>query len=818
MRRLILMILGMNIIVYAVMFYYYAGTYVFIGEYEGIPVAQYRGDPYALLVGYTMMAYGLFLYYAASRSRSVGDKRLLLGGLLVLSLPVFMVSAGVVYHDTSTHFYGGCTDAYTIQVEAAKTLLEGLNPYTADYHDVLHNYTINGVTAQPTWLYRDPDPPYTGEEVVGYVHVYNYPAAALLYYLPPVVLGFSPILWDAVIYGLGLGLFYARMRSGARDMYALIIASGGLVLATMPMMYNGLPGWLTPLLIAVMYPGNPWLSGAMLGWIVSYRPYTGVYALFYLLAYHREGYDSRRLLASAMLTGVLVNAPFLLADPRLFFSRILLPLTSNLYPYDGFGLSSLYFLGIVIPKHFHLLLVAGLIVFGLLFFYRYYEGYRLLVLLYPLIVLFAYYRPLYGYYLWAPLYPIVAYATGFYRGLGINTNEGIQPYRLGLLGIGGILVGVTGSIYTEMVGSMMCLDMFLVAGLFLVMVAVHLGNRGVPIRLPPKTTTLLTTLLVVGASIGILVLLPQIYRIDIYWSRNSPIDAYTLAASHTLLVGGNPYLGGLEVPVNKTIYSIYGFRRGFHLVLEGPANGWDWVYADGYTPLEYYAGPPAPLLFGLATEMLGSSIVLGASIIAVLTIYALRRPGLPLLVVLSTGFLYYVFLPKTSMVYGWILVLVLLERLVENKICRGIVLGLIAGCGLGGLIYAAYRLFTEGFDGKTVTVALIVLGALVAGPAFQAPLLVTARMLLPVAGSTSALGLTIPYLLSRYVLHTPCPGPIHPPLVLVALVSTALLLRGGKWFSASMLAPLLLCPEPIAQPYSGASILVDANELNDKNR
>ncbi len=808
------MILGMNIIVYAVMFYYGAGTYVFIGEYEGIPVAQYRGDPYALIIGYIMLVYGLLLFYAASKDRSISDKWLLIGGLIILSLPVLMVSAGIVYHEVSTYFYGGYTDAYTIQVEAAKTLLEGVNPYNRDYHSILHNYTVNGIAAQPTWLYRDPEPPYRGEEVIGYVHVYDYPAAALLYYVPPVAMGIPPIIWDAAVYGLGLGLLYTRMRSEARNLYPLIIASGGAMLVTMPLMYNGLPGWLTPLLIAVLYPENPWLSGAMLGWIVSYKPYTGVYALFYLLAYHREGYDTRRLLASAIATGLLVNAPFLLADPQLFVSRMLLPLTSNLYPYDGFGLSSLYFLGIVIPKQAHLVILAGLILLGLLVFYKYYERYRLLVLLYPLIVLLAYYRPLYGYYLWAPLYPIAAYATGFYRGLSIDTDDKINPYKLGLLGIAGILVGITGGRYIEMVGSMMYLDVILVVGLFLVVVMVYLGKRGVPLGLSPKTTILITTLFVIGASITILLFLSQNYTVVIDRSRSSPIDAYTLTASHVVLMGGNPYLGGLEVPVNKTIYSIYGFRRGFHLVLRGPIHGWDWVYTSGYTPLEYYTGPPAPLLFGLATEMLGSSILLGAAIIAVLTIYALRRPGLPLLVVLSTGFLFYVFLPKTSIVYGWILVLILLEHLLENKMYRGIVLGLIAGYGIGGIIYVAYRLYHGGFDRRMVLATAAVFTLLVAVPALQAPLLVTARMLLPATGSTTLLGLTIPYLLSRYLLQTPWPGPIYPVLLLVALASTLLVFRRWRVFSASMAAPLLLCPEPLAQPYSGVALLVDAEDFN----
>lgn len=307
-------LLGLSLLALGVFAYYRIGSFVHFTSYQGMAIHKWRPSPLAVAASITSILAGLLVYAAGRRPsrRLLAASAALAAGLLVL----VGLAAGLFYSRPGYYVIRTplTTDAYVLQVEAARAIVEGKNPYRIDYTAAL----LEKLPPDPlTWVYRGEGPPYGPGQVVGFVHNFDYLPPAALYYVPAVALGLPPNVWDSLVAGLGLYLLYRRLRPDTKRLY-LALLSTGMFLYVLPLIgRTAVTGWLVPLLIAVLYPERPVLAGALLAWSSTYRLYVGVFALYYLLVLHKEGYRAGKVLASAVAWGLLFNLPLAASDPML---------------------------------------------------------------------------------------------------------------------------------------------------------------------------------------------------------------------------------------------------------------------------------------------------------------------------------------------------------------------------------------------------------------------------------------------------------------------------------------------------------------------
>ncbi len=806
LKRIILLILAINVIVYSVFLYYGSGSYVVIGYYDDIPVLQYRGDPEAVVLGFILLLYGLYTYYVATH-RFEWIRYVYVLGLIVLIVSLLFVGFRLIYSGTVRYFYGGYTDAYALQVKASELLVHGYNPYAVNFHDYLEDLLREGrIFATVTWIYRDPYPPFRGDEVIGFVDVYDYPGAALLYYVPSILLGIPPIVWDGLVYGIGLGLMYYRFKEKYRLIYPLILLTGGFVYLVLPLTFTGLPGWITPMIIAILYPGNPWVAGSMLAWMISYRPYTGVYAIFYLLAYWREGYDTRRLILSGVLSGLLINGFFLLLNPVLFIERILAPLTYNLYPFEGFGFSSLYYLGLNIPKTLSLILLSFVFILLIALTIKRYKSVKYMVFIFPLIVLIFYYRPLYGYYIWAPLYAVTALFTGFYRGLNYSFPSRVFK-GLNVVGLFNIIMAAIYSGYLEILGILPLTDFSALIVLLILPLIIYMVHKGIfPIPSPRIVSILIVFLAIVGSFSSLWFYSDQFMVIvdrDKY--SNYPLLVYE--SVKLLGNGSDPYLGGIVVPDNTTRILVYNLTNGVRLVTSYPSGLWSWllyycgngsVYGlNGACFVEFYTGFPDLLLFYSPLVFLRDYRLYNMALLIFLLIYLYYRYSDSrhlLFYVLFTGLPFYILAPYGKSVYTWFILLVFIVEAIRDLRYRLITYGFLSSIDLLGLLYSLYRIRSSRINYSYVMkyyVPVILISFTL--PLLYNPYMTFRNMFLPYSGLETIYGYNLPLLLARYVLNTVWVNPLIP-LTGVILFFSILICKRGVETPLWIIYPLLLIP------------------------
>ncbi|MEB3691222.1 MAG: hypothetical protein G5Z43_000325 [Caldisphaeraceae archaeon] len=425
-KKVLLLLLVVSLIGISVFFYYNAGTYKYVGSIDGWPIYWYFPQKASVVMSMLIFFLGLFIFilslkpsYKSMKISILFTILLLVASLLVAKIFYIGFNPSKVLLELPTR-----TDSYLIQVEAAKSIIKGLNPYEQNYKAAL----LNGLEpTMYTWIYSSNTPPYTINRIVGFVHVFDYFPPAALWYVPAVALRIPGNVWDAIAISVAFTLIYIRMRKMFKVLFPAILVTSMFIYLSQPILQNPLAGWLVPTLLAIAFPDRPLLAGISLAWASLYRPYVGVFALFYLIAAYYEGYNIKRMLASAIATGVLLTVPFFILNPHVFIERIILPLISNFRPMDaGPGLTSLEYLGIYIPKAIHTILVIGITLVGLVVAYKFYHKLKYAIFLFPILAMYCYYRPSYAYYLYFPLMILLAYTTGFFRSISRDLNQSIN--------------------------------------------------------------------------------------------------------------------------------------------------------------------------------------------------------------------------------------------------------------------------------------------------------------------------------------------------------------------------------------------------------
>ncbi len=422
-ERVFFMVLGVHLMAVGIFHCYYdLGWFKLLGFFDKMPIYQWRPERTAVVLSLFMIAIGMIVYAVSLRFMRRKTK-----AMLAVTLILLIVGVPVLCHLSSRNISRGSykpafvTDAYVLQIEAARSLIHGLNPYKEDYAKaLLHRMPRGGFY---TWVYNSSAPPYTVNKIVGFVHYFDYLLPAALYYVPAVLLGLPGYVWNVIVLTIELILVFRRVRALYRTPIPALLLLSTLIYLRPAVERSTISGWIVPLALAMAYPDNPLIAGFMLAWASTYRLYVGVLALFYLIAVYYEGYDAKKIFYTFLFAGLILNLPPLLIDPRTFIGRVLIPIKLNLNPLDmGPGLTDLYYLGLTITKQVSDILAVVIIIVGLLATFKYYLRMSYTSFLIPTLALIVYYRTSYVYYLYYPIMATIGYATGFFKRTTSNVD------------------------------------------------------------------------------------------------------------------------------------------------------------------------------------------------------------------------------------------------------------------------------------------------------------------------------------------------------------------------------------------------------------
>lgn len=407
-NRPLVLLIGFNLIALSVMVYGAYGTDVNAGLFMNYPFPYYVPYPAAVATAFLLFAVGLGLMLLSSIivNRRLERKVSLISMIIAGASGVM---AFLIYLHGKIIVSGGREDSYVIQIEAAKELLRGFNPYLVNYSGFLLSRTsINKLT-----LIYQAGPPYNASHAIGFVSSLDYPAFSFLYYVPAVLLRVPGNVWDSAVLGAALAVLYLRLRQAGRDLFPLVAASGALYMIMDPATFDPITGWLAPAILMVAFADNPVIAGAMIGLAASYRQYAAALAFIYFpLSLRRLGRSSAlKGVFSTLITVTAINLPFLISSPHVFINDVLLPARLNL-DLEGFGVSSVYFVShLMLPKLWLDIAAVLILIMGSVLTYLFYEELGAAAFIFPALAFFTYPRPLYSYWLWFPFIGLLASLT-----------------------------------------------------------------------------------------------------------------------------------------------------------------------------------------------------------------------------------------------------------------------------------------------------------------------------------------------------------------------------------------------------------------------
>jgi Predicted integral membrane protein len=402
--EVLIAIIGLNLMALAVFLYGFDGTYVIIGTYGREPVFYYVPTRLSVVVSLVVLLAGLSLLLSSrTLARSPRWPKPVAAALAVLTLVVGL-AASQTMGSVKVQVMGGVEDSYVIQLEAARLLLRGLDPYSVNYSSFL----MYGAPATKLTFIYSAGPPYSISHAVGFVSVLDYPAFSFIYYLPAVLLRLPGNVWDSIVLGAALVVAFTRAKGGSRWLLLPLLASGLLYFITDPTVFDPLAGWLAPLVLAVSFAENPVVAGALLGLATSYRQYALAAALVYFPLAYRRGYRKVPLGIASMIAVIgVLNAPFFFLTGQSFMRYVVAPVAWRL-DIEGLGLASVYFLtDRAVPRLYLMAAAASVALMTPALTYRLYRQLGGLSYALPSIAFLLYPRPLYSYWLWFPFIGIM---------------------------------------------------------------------------------------------------------------------------------------------------------------------------------------------------------------------------------------------------------------------------------------------------------------------------------------------------------------------------------------------------------------------------
>jgi len=412
MKKTILSILSLNLLGFAVYFYANMGSFEYVGNYEKFPIYVWRPTPIAVVVSLFAIFLAGVIYYFSVRPTRIKYRVAYVLSFGILFIPLIITRVfNRSFNLINIQRTPIGTDSLELQFQAAKSIVRGVNPYKVDYMRELLSH-VNW--SAYTWIYSGK--PYVASNIIGFVTRFDYLPQAAVYYLPAALFGIPPNMWNIIVFSVFIVLFFLRIRELYSGLYIAILSAGMFIYFFEPIRYTPDTGWLVPLLIAVMLPKHPRLSGFLLGFAAAYRSYVALLLPFYFIMLYKEGYEWRKTLLWAAVPNVLIILPFFLVDPGAFMSNVLIPYVSNFSPFDSIapGVIMLHYVGIDVSPVFLKVLIAIMFCIAIPISYRYYEKLREFLFFVPTMIMLLYPRPSYVYYIYFPFVGVVAYVTGFF--------------------------------------------------------------------------------------------------------------------------------------------------------------------------------------------------------------------------------------------------------------------------------------------------------------------------------------------------------------------------------------------------------------------
>jgi hypothetical protein len=221
----------------------------------------------------------------------------------------------------------GYNDGTTLSQQAVENLLKGQNPYAhANIIQALLKYhgTYDRVTPLRTGIFSD---------------VFPYPAASFLLPAPFIFIGISDIrIVYAIFFLAGLAyavkiipkkkrLLFIGVVLISLELWNTIFAGGELSSLCFPFL---LVAWLA-------LNRNLWLSAICMGLAVATKQTAWFLLPFYLILLFKTQGVKKLLTVLAIIAGIFIitNLPFVIADPKLWFSSIISPMMDPMFPTGG---------------------------------------------------------------------------------------------------------------------------------------------------------------------------------------------------------------------------------------------------------------------------------------------------------------------------------------------------------------------------------------------------------------------------------------------------------------------------------------------------
>ena len=318
------MVLSLNTVAYAVYLFANLGTFEPLGYYDRFAVYRWAPSKIAVICSLLALLSAVVIYHYANAPDNRKYRISTIVALTLLYAPLFITRVlQKSFNFVNIQRTPTTTDSIWLQYGAAEKLLHGLNPYIVD----LKNYLVSHADPSAfTWIYKGG---YGVQNIVGFVTRYDYLPPGFLYYLPAAAVHMNPNFWNIIMFTVFLVIFFIRIRPIYGPLYAAVLSAGMFIYFFEPVRYTPDTGWLVPLLILVTVPRHPRLSGILMAWAALYRPYVGIFLLFYLIALYHEGYDWKKTLKYAVYTGIVLTLPFFLWNPHAFIEGVLIPYVSN---------------------------------------------------------------------------------------------------------------------------------------------------------------------------------------------------------------------------------------------------------------------------------------------------------------------------------------------------------------------------------------------------------------------------------------------------------------------------------------------------------
>jgi len=349
------------------------------------PLTQFmRTSEASVAVLFSAMALIMMLLACLPKVGKGGERLALVTGLLVLSL-AFLSSI------SSQNTYG--LDSGAAPNYAAELLLAGENPYiTFRLSDAIERYSM-------------PQQLITKFSDGSLKENFMYPAGSFVSLVPAIVLGVSDVrpIYAVTLIILALLLHYvapARLKLLALGLFVTI------QLAHFSSVGSGVtePWWVLPVVLAWMLRDRWRASAGILGYALSLKQLTWLFAPFYvIMIYHRHG-KKRAALAAGIAATVFaaINAPFLILSPGSWLASILSPM---LDPASALGVGPTM-LGVQllpqIPRSFYTVVNFGVLSASLVWFFFKGHNSPLFVLIVPWLAFWFAWRSLSTYFLYLP--------------------------------------------------------------------------------------------------------------------------------------------------------------------------------------------------------------------------------------------------------------------------------------------------------------------------------------------------------------------------------------------------------------------------------